>query len=65
VAQPVSDDPDTVYHDYLNHIYDLWELLRIGTAPPAVKAHFALAIVGLRAGDTAGASREAALMAHY
>jgi hypothetical protein len=64
-AQPVSDDPDTVYYDSLNHAYDVWGLLRLGTAPFAVKTHFALAVTYLKAGWVEPASKEVALMAHY
>ena len=65
VAQPVSDDPDTIYKDSMNHIYDVWGLLRMGTAPTAVKNHYTAAVAALKANDVATASKEVALMAHY
>jgi PKD repeat protein len=65
VAQPVSDDPDTVYRDSGNHIYDNWGLLKMGTAPAAVRDHYAQAVSYLKAGNVDEASRQVALMAHY
>jgi hypothetical protein len=65
IAQPVSDDPDTLYNDSMNHIYDVWGLLRIGTAPTAVKSHYVAAVTALKANNVATASKEVALMAHY
>jgi hypothetical protein len=65
VAQPVSDDPDTIYNDTMNHIYDVWGLLRMGTAPTAVKTHYLAAVTYLKAKNVDSASREVALMAHY
>jgi len=65
VAQPASDDPDTVFHDSLFHIYDRWGNLQIGSAPSAVKARYDLAVFYLKLGNVAAASRQTALMAHY
>lgn len=64
-AQAVSHYPDEVFHDYLNHIYDVWGTLRMGTAPVAVKAHYALAVIYLKVGNYTAASQEVGLMAHY
>jgi hypothetical protein len=64
-AQAVSHYPDEVYRDTNNHIYDVWGLLRLGTAPTAVKSHYGKAVTALKAGDVKLASQEVGLMAHY
>jgi hypothetical protein len=64
-AQPYSDDPDTVYKDTNNHIYDNWGLLRLGNAPNTVKSHYAAAVAALKAGNLATAYKEVAVMGHY
>lgn len=64
VALPVTDDPDTRIKDQKNHVYDRWGK-RAGYADRRVSALYAQAVVQLRAGDTAGASRTTGLMSHY
>ena len=64
-AQTYSHYPDEVYNDTNNHIYDVWGLLRLGTAPTAVKSHYNAAVSALKAKNYAKASEELGLMAHY
>lgn len=62
VAFQWSDYPDTVLQDNINHIY----YPGLATAAPDfVQAHYDAAVAALQSNDTAGASKEAALMAHY
>ena len=65
IAQPASDDPDTVTMDWLNHSYDVWGTVKKGTAPTAVRTHYNLAVGYLKAGNVNAASKEVALMGHY
>ncbi|MBN1321308.1 MAG: PKD domain-containing protein, partial [Thermoleophilia bacterium] len=64
-AQPVSDDPDTVYQDSMNHIYDRWGLLQMGSAHTTVRDRYAQAVNYLKAGNIDEASRQVAIMGHY
>ena len=45
--------------------HDAWGLLRLGTAPTAVKSHFDASVAALKANDYVTASKEVGLMAHY
>jgi hypothetical protein len=65
IAQPASDDPDTITGDWLNHSYDVWGTVQKGTAPTAVRTHYNLAVGYLNAGNVGAASYQVALMGHY
>jgi hypothetical protein len=73
VAQHASDYPDGLgTADKNNHIYDVWGLLRLGTAPTAVQTHYNKAVTALAhyvtykdAASQVTASTELAYMAHY
>jgi hypothetical protein len=64
VALPHTDDPDTVFHDFYYHVYDVWGS-HYGNAPQKVAQYYAKALKARRAGDTAAASRYVGIMAHY
>jgi hypothetical protein len=64
-ALTYSHYPDEVYNDSMNHIYDVWGLLQIGSAPSAVKTHFDKAVTYLKKKNVTAASMEVGLMAHY
>jgi hypothetical protein len=64
-AQPLTDDPDTQLHDTVNHVYDITDTPGYGSAPERVAKLFDRAVLQLRAGDRAGASRTVGLLSHY
>lgn len=64
VAQPVTDDPDTVYFDHYHHAYDVWGE-HYGDAPSHIGHVYATAVRQLRSGDTTSASRTLGLVSHY
>jgi hypothetical protein len=64
VAQPVTEDPDTVLHDTYHHVYDIWGST-YGDAPSRVQTLYDETVQHLRNGDSAAASRSFGLLAHY
>ena len=64
VAEPKTDDPDTVLHDTWYHIYDVWGS-HYGDAPTKVLSNYRLALAARKAGDWTAASKYVGLMAHY
>jgi len=64
IAEPMTDDPDTVSHDTWYHVYDVWGST-YGDAPTKVRSLYGKALGRLRAGDAAGASRMIGLLSHY
>jgi hypothetical protein len=65
IAQPASDEPDTLSGDTVHHFYDVWAAAPYGDAPTTVAALYQEAVGELRAGDKAGASRTVGLLSHY
>jgi len=65
VALPHTDDPDTVFHDYYYHVYDIWSASHYGNAPRKVGTLFARAVRQLRDGNARSASITFGLLAHY
>ena len=65
VALPHTDDPDTVFHDFYYHVYDVWGSSHYGNAPKKVALYYAKALKARKAGNTAAASRYVGIMAHY
>ena len=65
LAQPASDDPDTVFSDVIHHVYDVWGPSTYGDAPARIGLLYQEAVRKLRAGDAAGASRSVGLLSHY
>jgi hypothetical protein len=65
VAEPKTDDPDTVFHDTYYHVYDVWGSSTYGDAPKKIMAYYAKALTARKAGDWIAASKYAGLMAHY
>jgi hypothetical protein len=64
VALPHTDDPDTVFHDFYYHVYDVWGS-HYGNAPEKVTLYYAKALKARNAGNTAAASKYVGIMAHY
>ena len=64
VALPMTDDPDTVFHDFYYHVYDVWGS-HYGDAPKKVSEYYGKALAARKAGDWTAASKYAALMSHY
>jgi hypothetical protein len=64
-ALTYSHYPDEVYKDTMNHIWDSWGLLRIGNAPATVLADYKIVVAALKSGNTAEASKQFGIMAHY
>jgi hypothetical protein len=64
VAEPKTDDPDTVLHDTWYHIYDVWGS-PYGDAPAKVLSNYRLALAARKAGNWSAASKYVGLMAHY
>jgi len=64
VALPHTDDPDTVFHDFYYHVYDVWGS-QYGDAPSKVVAYYGKALAARKAGDNRLASKYAGIMAHY
>lgn len=64
VALPHTDDPDTVFHDFYYHVYDVWGS-PYGDAPKKVAAYYAKALAARRAGKVGAASKYVGIMAHY
>lgn len=64
VAQPATDDPDTVLHDTYHHVYDVWSS-SYGDAPTRVAELYAETVSELKAGDRVAASKNFGLLAHY
>ena len=64
VAQPVTDDPDTVLHDSYHHVYDVTGD-PYGDAPDRVTMLYGQVVSELRDGDRAAASRDFGLLSHY
>ena len=64
VAQPVTDDPDTVYHDFVNHVYQVAGR-PYGSSPTKVSSLFSEAVDELRRGDRPAASRTFGSLSHY
>jgi hypothetical protein len=64
VAQPATDDPDTVLHDTYYHVYDIWGS-PYGNAPKRVQELYDETVQSLRDGDRTSASRSFGLLAHY
>jgi hypothetical protein len=65
VALPRTDDPDTRFHDFYYHVYDVWGDSTYGDAPRKVAEYYRRALAARRAGDWTAASRYAGIMAHY
>ena len=65
VAEPKTDDPDTVFHDTWYHVYDVWGPTHYGDAPTKVMKYYAKALAARKAGNWTAASKYAGLMAHY
>ena len=64
VAEPKTDDPDTVFHDTWYHVYDVWGST-YGDAPKKVMEYYGKALAARKVGDWTAASKYAGLMAHY
>ena len=64
VAEPKTDDPDTVLHDTWYHIYDVWGST-YGDAPSKVLSNYRQALAARKPGDWTAASKYVGLMAHY
>lgn len=64
VAQPRTDDPDTVLHDFRHHVYDVWDD-PYGDAPTRVQALYDETVSQLRAHDATAASATFGLLSHY
>lgn len=65
VAEPKTDDPDTVFHDTWYHIYDVWGPTHYGDAPKKVMEYYGKALAARKAGNWTAASKYAGRMAHY
>jgi hypothetical protein len=63
-ALPMTDNPDTVYHDFYYHVYDIWGS-RYGDAPARVAYYYSRALSYRKAGDLIAASRMIGLLSHY
>ncbi len=64
VALPHTDDPDTVFHDFYYHVYDVWGA-HYGNAPKKVALYYGKALKARKAGNSAAASKYVGIMAHY
>jgi hypothetical protein len=64
-ALPHTDDPDTEFHDFYNHVYDTTGGRVYGGAPAKVALYYAKALAARKAGKPALASKYAGIMAHY
>jgi hypothetical protein len=65
VALPHTDDPDTVFHDFYYHVYDVWGSSHYGDAPKKVALYYGKALAARRAGKIAAASKYVGIMSHY
>jgi hypothetical protein len=65
VAQPMTDNPDTVLHDTWYHVYDIWGSSHWGDSPKKVAELYAQAVTQLKAGHRTAASRTVGLLSHY
>ncbi|MEW6189343.1 MAG: hypothetical protein AB1466_04435 [Actinomycetota bacterium] len=63
-AQQATDDPDTIFHDYYYHVYDIWGET-YGNSPLKVQEYFDQAIQYLKQKDYHHASIAVGLMSHY
>jgi hypothetical protein len=64
-ALPHTDDPDTEFHDFYYHVYDVWGGTHYGDAPKKVMEYYGKALAARRAGNASDASKWAGIMAHY
>ena len=60
-----TDDPDTVFRDGKDHVYDRWGKSKGGHAERKVAAYYKRAVASLAAGNVTAASRELGLLSHY
>ena len=64
VALPRTDDPDSVFHDFYYHVYDV-SGDPYGDAPKKVMEYYGKALAARKAGKIAEASKWVGVMAHY
>ncbi len=64
-ALPHTDDPDTEFHDFWYHVYDVWGADHYGDAPKKVMEYYGKARAARKAGNAAAADKYAGIMAHY
>jgi len=64
VALPVTDDPDTRFHDVYYHVYDRWGST-YGDAPKKVALYFGRALAYRKQGKYGAASRMVGYLSHY
>jgi hypothetical protein len=64
-ALPHTDDPDTQFHDFYYHVYDVWGSSHYGDAPKKVLEYYRKALAARKAGDRTAASRHVGVLAHY
>jgi hypothetical protein len=64
VGLPHTDDPDTEFHDFYYHVYDVWGD-HYGDAPKKVMEYYGKALAARKAGNVKLASKDAGIMAHY
>jgi len=65
IALPHTDDPDTEFHDFWYHVYDVWGAGHYGDAPKKVIEYYGKALAARKAGNSAAAARYAGIMSHY
>ena len=65
LAQPHTDDPDTVFHDFSYHVYNHFGGDHYGSAPKKVALYYGKALAARRAGRLAESSTWFGIMAHY
>ena len=63
-AMLVSDDPDTQYHDYYYHVYDIWGK-RYGNSPSKANTYFKQAKYYYHLKNYKKASQAIGLLSHY
>ena len=63
-ALPHTDDPDTVYHDFYYHVYDVWGS-HYGNAPKKIAFYFDATRTALEKRDYATANIDVGILAHY
>ena len=64
-ALPHTDDPDTEFHDFWYHVYDVWGADHYGDAPKKVMEYYGKALAARKAGNATAADKYAGIMAHY
>ena len=60
-----TDDPDSEFHDFANHMYERWNGKHYGAGPKKVAEWFALAQADLAKGNYLQANIDIGILAHY